>query len=79
MDSTKLTVLCSRLLDYELNPFIIGVSSGQITPKKSSSRWGELKNKAQNNQLAPEELRELAQICNYERLTLVFELIDEMN
>lgn len=79
MDSRKLTALCSRLLEFELTPFIIGVSSGQITPKTSSSRWGELKNKAQNNQLAPEELRELAQICNYERLTLVFELIDEMD
>ncbi|ELM0338900.1 hypothetical protein Q3051_001852 [Vibrio vulnificus] len=78
MKSSKLTALCSRLLEFELTPFIMGVSSGQIAPEVVSTKWAELKNKAQNNQLDPQELRELVTLCNYERLELVFELIDEL-
>ncbi|HAV6897835.1 TPA: hypothetical protein RQJ54_001521 [Vibrio vulnificus] len=78
MKSSKLTELCSRLLEFELTPFIMGVSSGQIAPEVASTKWMELKNKAQNNQLDPQDLRELVTLCNYERLELVFELIDEL-
>ncbi|HDY7978317.1 TPA: hypothetical protein ACGU9W_001032 [Vibrio vulnificus] len=78
MTYNKLVTLCSRLLEFELTPFLIGISSGQIAPKVNSPRWAELKNKAQNNQLDPQDLRELVALCNYERLELVFELIDEI-
>ncbi len=78
MESHKLNILCSRLLEFELNPFLIGVSSGQIAPERNSPKWSELKNKAQNNLLNPQELRELVALCNYDRLALVFELIDEL-
>ncbi|OLQ95159.1 hypothetical protein BIY21_06825 [Vibrio ponticus] len=78
MESSKLTILCTRLLEFELTPFLIGVSSGQIAPESNSPKWAELKNKAQNNLLNPQELRELVTLCKYERLALVFELIDEL-
>ncbi|MFA0415264.1 hypothetical protein AB4520_15920 [Vibrio renipiscarius] len=78
METSKLATLCSRLFEFEVNPFLIGVSSGQIVPGVKSPKWTALKNKAQNNQLNPQELRELVTLCNYERLALVFELIDEL-
>ncbi len=78
MEPNKLTTLCSRLFEFELTPFLIGVSSGQITPESNFDEWPDLKNKAQNNQLSTQELRKLVMLCNYERLTLVFELLDEL-
>ncbi len=78
MEPAKLNKLCSRLLEFELMPFLIGVSSGQITPNVDSSQWITLKRKAQNNQLSALELRELVVLSGYERLELVFELLDEL-
>lgn len=39
---------------------------------------GEIKSKAQNNQLSTPEIKELAIACKYEKVTLIFELLDEL-
>jgi hypothetical protein len=79
MEFSKLATLCSRLLEFEITPFLLGVSSGQITPVTHSEQWAELKNKAQNNQLSTDELKTLVLLCDYERLKLVFELLDSID
>lgn len=78
MELNKLTILCKRLLEFELPHFLLGVSSGQFTPHNDSIQWEKLKSKAQNNQLSTPEIKELAIACKYEKVTLIFELLDEL-
>lgn len=79
MDSYKLSLITSRLFQYEVRPFLIGVSSGQIVPHIESECWVDLKKKAQNNQVTDRELREMVDICGYERLGVLYELMDSLD
>lgn len=78
MDAYKLSLISSRLFQYEVKPFLIGVSSGQIAPETDSGDWSMLKQKAQNNQVSDTELRTMVDMCNYEKLGLLYELMDEL-
>ncbi|GAL30176.1 hypothetical protein JCM19239_6809 [Vibrio variabilis] len=78
MDAYKLSLISTRLFQYEVKPFLIGVSSGQIVPNAEFQDWGELKKKAQNNQVTDSELRTMVDMCGYERLGLLYELMDEL-
>lgn len=78
MDAYRLSLIGSRLFKYEVKPFLIGVSSGQIAPEAGSEHWNELKNKAQNNQVSDVELRTMVELCGYEKLGLLYELMDEL-
>lgn len=78
MDAYKLSLIGSRLFQYEVKPFLIGVSSGQIAPETDSGDWNELKKKAQNNRVSDDELRSMVDMCGYEKLGLLYELMDEL-
>lgn len=78
MDAYKLSLIGSRLFQYELKPFLIGVSSGQIAPEVECSDWNELKKKAQNNRVSDVDLRTMVDVCGYEKLGLLYELMDEL-
>ncbi len=78
MDSHKLSIIGSRLFNYEVDSFLIGVSSGQIAPPESTPEWLELKHKVQCNKASEKELRLMVDMCNYERLVIVYELMDEL-
>ncbi|MFH6907915.1 hypothetical protein LGV68_05465 [Vibrio sp. LQ2] len=78
MDAYKLSLIGSRLFNYEVRPFLIGVSSGQITSEIDSEEWHDLKKKAQNNHVSDVELRKMVELCGYEKLGLLYELMDEL-
>ncbi|MGR5407603.1 hypothetical protein [Vibrio alfacsensis] len=78
MEPEKLSVIGTRLFSYEIETFLIGVSSGQIVPDEHSENWSNLKRRVQSNKATDVEVRQLVEMCNYEPLTLVYELMDEL-
>lgn len=78
MEAYKLSLIGSRLFQYELKPFLVGVSSGQIAPEQDSVDWVEFKRKAQNNQVSDMDLRAMVDMCGYEKLGLLYEFMDEL-
>ncbi|WP_063654582.1 hypothetical protein [Aliivibrio fischeri] len=78
MNTDKLRNIGIRLFNYEIDEFLIGVSSGKISPIKKENNWNELKRKVQCNQFSDVDVRTMVEICQYEPLTLVYELLDEV-
>lgn len=78
MDSMKVEKIASRLFKYEIDTFIIGVSSGLITPASPDMQWRELKKKVQCNSASEADIRRLVDICKYEPLEEIYALMDEL-
>lgn len=78
MDSVKVERVASRLFKYEIDTFLIGVSSGLITPNSPNEQWSELKRKVQCNSASDDEIRQLVDICKYEPLEDIYELMDDL-
>lgn len=77
MDIEKVKIVAARLFNYEIQPFLMAVASGLVSPLVDSDEWNDLKKKVIDSKFSDSDVRRMVELSDYEKLAILFEILDD--